>query len=104
MTRQGIGSSPGAPRGVLRLAAAGGAALALVLLLVVCREPVHAALGWIDRLAPKPGLSGLALVVLSPVAFLALLGAVEWVLAGFGRSLQSVDGAWVPRDPRKEPR
>lgn len=68
------------------------AGVAVVIALLAGAEFVDAVLRWIDRLAPKPGLSGLALLFLSPVAFLMLLGLVEWILNGFGRSLQSIEG------------
>ena len=41
------------------------------------------ALRFVDMLAPKPGLSGLLLLALSPVAFLALLFLGQWIIDGF---------------------
>ena len=76
-------------KGVIRLAIAGAACVVVLFALSAFREPVFAALGWIERFAPKPGLSGLALLLLSPVAFLLVLTMVEWILNGFGLSVQS---------------
>ena len=85
-----------APKGPVRLAIACSAGVAVVVVPTVFSEPVYAALRWVDRLAPMPGLSGLALLVLSPVAFLLLLAVIEWVLQGFGRSLQFIESEQAP--------
>ncbi len=58
-------------------------------LLVVFHAQVDALLKWVDLLAPKPGLSGVALLVLSPAAFLLVAAIVHWVVHGIRK----------PRDP-----
>lgn len=46
-------------------------------------EWVRAALHWVDHLAPKPGISGLLLLALSPVAFLVVVFILRWIAKGF---------------------
>ena len=54
-----------------------------VIAAIVFKDALYSVLRWIDMLAPKPGLSGLLLLVLSPVVFLLLAALVRWVVAGF---------------------
>lgn len=81
------GNSGGAGRlartGWVRLGVVVGALVLGSLAMTAVNDLLHGFLPWIDRLAPKPGLSGLLLLALSPVIFLALASIVAWVLAGF---------------------
>ena len=49
------------------------------------QAPAEAVLRWFDHLAPKPGLSGLALLALAPVLFLIVVAIGRWVSVGFAR-------------------
>jgi len=44
---------------------------------------LYKALLWIEYLSNTPGVSGFALLMLSPLAFLAACFLVEWVVEGF---------------------
>ena len=43
----------------------------------------RAMMHWVEFISPMPGLSGLALVFLVPVFFLAANLAVSWIVLGF---------------------
>ena len=69
--------------GAVRLAAV-VAAMALVTSgLISLGAWLEGALRWVEHLAPRPGLSGLVLLLLSPAAFLTVAFVVAWVAAGF---------------------
>ena len=55
-----------------------------VIAAVVFKDALYSVLRWVDMLAPKPGLSGLLLLALAPVAFLLLAALMRWILVGFG--------------------
>jgi hypothetical protein len=44
---------------------------------------VYKALLWVEYLSNTPGVSGFALLILSPGAFLAVCFLVEWVVEGY---------------------
>ena len=46
-------------------------------------EWARATLHWVDHLAPKPGISGLLLLALSPAAFLIVVFILRWIARGF---------------------
>ena len=79
----GSGVNGGLRDGLRRAAVVVAAAAALIVLVVATGGSIERFLHWIDFLAPMPGLSGLALLVLFPLAAAALFFAVNWVVAGF---------------------
>ena len=46
----------------------------------------------VDFLAPKPGLSGLVLVFLSPIGFIGVVALGAWALRGARRKRQAASG------------
>ncbi len=71
------------PRGIARL----GTVLALVVICAAFPETLGGAIAtvlqWTEGRASRPGLSGLVLLLMSPIAFLALAYLVRWVVDGF---------------------
>jgi hypothetical protein len=70
-----------------------GIVVALTLLCAVVGNLVStyllSTLLWIEMLFPKPGLSGVALLALSPIGFLLAASLVRWVVDGFHESRSS---------------
>ena len=75
-----------------RLALVVGTLVVGVLTAPVLHQQAQAFLPWFDRLAPKPGLSGLLLLGLSPILFLAAASLVAWVWAGFANRGDAAPG------------
>lgn len=72
------------PNGLMRLCLALAVSGALYLaVFVLAKEPLQRFLKWLDFLSAAPGLSGLALLVVIPVVFLAALIIAQWVILGF---------------------
>tara|TARA_A100001037_G_scaffold250613_1_gene233749 strand:+ start:96 stop:368 length:273 start_codon:yes stop_codon:yes gene_type:complete len=76
---------------VKRLAIAGGIVIACVLAIFFAFATIESVLRWIDLLFPKPGLSGIVLVLLSPVLFLLVAAGLRWAWEGFGARTQDSD-------------
>jgi hypothetical protein len=75
------------PSGPARLMfALAGACAGYILLVPVGGDAIEWLLWHIEHLTDIPGLSGLFLLLLSPLAFLAGCFLVDWVLAGFRRA------------------
>jgi hypothetical protein len=71
-------------RGYTRLALIAGALVAAyVTFFVLFTDAFPAFLKWIEFLAPAAGLSGLWVVFMIPVAFLATVCAGGWIIGGF---------------------
>jgi len=71
---------PGPLRAVLALLLVGAIALAIF---GPAGNLVYKALLWVEYLSNTPGVSGFALLLLSPAAFLAACFLVEWVVEGY---------------------
>ena len=71
--------------GLLRLFAISAVLVGAGVTFPYWQVPAKAVLRWFDHLAPKPGLSGLALLALAPVLFLIVVAIGRWVSAGFAR-------------------
>jgi hypothetical protein len=79
------------PPGTMRLVIAIVLATACLIGVVLGAGPIVAVLHWLDLLFPKPGLGGVVLLMLSPVAFLALAHTVQWVCDGFSAGASQVE-------------
>lgn len=66
-------------RGMARLGTAAALLLLIALVIALAHAQLLALIKWIDFLAPSPGLGGIVLLGLSPVAFLLLAYLVRWV-------------------------
>ena len=71
---------PGPARALLAVGLVGGLALSIV---GPAGNVLYKALLWVEYLSNTPGVSGFALLLLSPAAFLAACFLVEWVVEGY---------------------
>jgi len=77
----------GLRRGLFRSGAVISFSLALYVVLSTTGGAMLRFLRWFDFLAPVPGLSGIAILAVSPVIFLLFVFVAHWVFTGFaGRS------------------
>jgi hypothetical protein len=70
-------------KGWFRVAMAGAVVVAAGAAPAAFGEALGRFLRWVDFLSAAPGLSGLAVLVLSFVAVVGAMFAVRWVVAGF---------------------
>ena len=71
------------PNGWTRMLIVTACAATGYVVLALLWEELQSLLRWIDWLAPRPGLSGIALLALSPIAFMVLVAIAHWVNLGF---------------------
>ncbi len=80
-------------RGLLRSGVVLVLAGAVYGVLAVTGSSIEAFLRWFDWLSAAPGLSGLAILIVSPLVVLLILYAVHWVYIGFAGDAKAPSNA-----------